>query len=178
MATQQKQIAQQFHLRDLWSAPLSYDDVRALAAAYQTRNAKSRRPNTGFLASLPWTALVIALLFSAVLMLVYMLLMMRRQASPAPAGTATAAAGTSADPDAAENLLRFGRLTKREREVLCMICRGLSSKIIADELGISVKTVEFHRANLLQKTKAGTTPHLVQLATQLGFDESNGLAPR
>jgi DNA-binding CsgD family transcriptional regulator len=56
-----------------------------------------------------------------------------------------------------------------------MICSGLASKAIANELGISPKTVEFHRANLLQKTQAGTTAHLVQLATRLGFDQGFSL---
>ena len=51
-----------------------------------------------------------------------------------------------------------------------LICAGKSSKDIADDLGISLKTIEYHRANLLQKTKAGSSAHLVQLATRFGYD--------
>ena len=61
-------------------------------------------------------------------------------------------------------------LTPRELEVLSLICSGQPSKTIASELGVSLKTVEFHRSNLLKKTDAGSTAHLVQLATRLGFD--------
>jgi FixJ family two-component response regulator len=70
---------------------------------------------------------------------------------------------------------KFESLTPSERQILSRICAGQPSKIIADGLGISPKTVEFHRANLLQKTKAGTTAHLVQLATRLGFDQGFSL---
>jgi len=59
-----------------------------------------------------------------------------------------------------------------DREILRLICNGNSSKVIAEELGISVKTVEYHRANLLQKKQAVTTPQLVQLATRLGYDNA------
>ncbi len=74
------------------------------------------------------------------------------------------------DPEIADIKRRFESLTKRELEILSMICFGHPSKEIAETLGISPKTVEYHRANLLQKTDAGTTAHLVQLATRFGYD--------
>jgi len=43
-------------------------------------------------------------------------------------------------------------LTEREQEVLALICKGLSSQQIADQLFISYRTVEGHRKNLLDKT--------------------------
>jgi two-component system sensor histidine kinase TtrS len=56
-------------------------------------------------------------------------------------------------------------LTKRERQVLDLIAKGLSSKEIAQSLKISPKTVEFHRANLLKKFEARSSTQLVALAT-------------
>ncbi len=79
------------------------------------------------------------------------------------------------DPETAKTRERFDSLTKREREVLGLICEGHPSKEIAAQLGVSLKTIEYHRANLLQKTRAGTTAHLVQLATRFGYDLGNTL---
>lgn len=56
-------------------------------------------------------------------------------------------------------------LTRREREVLALVAEGYSTKEIAIELGISPKTVEFHRSNLLRKFDAKTSSQLVALAT-------------
>jgi FixJ family two-component response regulator len=55
-------------------------------------------------------------------------------------------------------------LTPREREVLAEILCGLSSKQIARGLAISPRTVEFHRAHLLQKHGAKKTADLVRTA--------------
>jgi len=65
--------------------------------------------------------------------------------------------------------LTFGRLTDREREVLKAIGLGKSSKIIAYELGISVRTVEMHRGNVLQKLSVSNTGAAVMLAQQYGL---------
>ena len=90
----------------------------------------------------------------------------------------TAPNALNSAPDFEQDLQApFASLTAREREVLCHICGGQSSKQIAQSLGISPKTVEYHRANLLQKTKAGTTPHLVQMATRSGLDQMLSLGP-
>jgi DNA-binding NarL/FixJ family response regulator len=53
------------------------------------------------------------------------------------------------------------RLTKRERTVLGELCRGLSNKEIALEIGCSVKTVEFHVSNILRKTGTPSRARLV-----------------
>ena len=169
LATQQKQVYEKYSLHDLWSVPLSYSDVRVLVSAYDKRNANSMMPVGSGFSQFQWVAITIFLLLSAISILLYLAFFGRKQQAHGPASFDGDLAAT--DPAAVEFLARFESLTKREREVLCMLCHGLSSKVIADELGVSPKTIEFHRANLLQKTDAGTTPHLVQLATKLGFDE-------
>jgi DNA-binding CsgD family transcriptional regulator len=54
------------------------------------------------------------------------------------------------------------RLTPRERTVLAHIVRGASSKEVARALNIALRTVEFHRANILRKLGARNTVELVQ----------------
>ena len=60
-------------------------------------------------------------------------------------------------------------LTTREREVLKMIAEGKSSKEVADLLFISVRTVERHRANLMDKLGIKKTADLVKYAIQKGY---------
>jgi DNA-binding NarL/FixJ family response regulator len=60
-------------------------------------------------------------------------------------------------------------LTIREREVLKMIAEGKSSKEIAELLFISVRTVERHRANLMDKLSLRKTADLVKYAIQKGY---------
>ncbi len=55
-------------------------------------------------------------------------------------------------------------LTDRELEILIDICNGLSNNEIADKLSISKRTVEKHRANVLQKTNCKNTANLVHHA--------------
>jgi len=62
-------------------------------------------------------------------------------------------------------------LTIREREVLKLIASGLKNKQIAQELFISIKTVETHRANIMQKLDIHTTASLVQYAISIGLLE-------
>lgn len=58
---------------------------------------------------------------------------------------------------------RLDSLTQREREVLGLIVGGKLNKQIADELGISIKTVEVHRSRIMDKTGANSVAELVQL---------------
>ena len=58
----------------------------------------------------------------------------------------------------------LSRLTSRERQVLECIVAGRLNKQIADDLGISIKTVEAHRANIMDKLNAGTVADLLRLA--------------
>jgi len=60
-------------------------------------------------------------------------------------------------------------LTSREREVLVWLGRGLSSKDVARELGISVRTVESHRANLMHKLGVKSIAVLIQVAMREGI---------
>ena len=63
---------------------------------------------------------------------------------------------------------RLATLTRREREVLKVIVAGKPNKIIADELGISVRTVEAHRARVMDKTGTATVAELIQTAIDAG----------
>jgi len=61
---------------------------------------------------------------------------------------------------------RLATLTEREREVLQRVIEGRPNKIIASELDISMKTVEFHRAKVMEKMGATSVAELVQFAMQ------------
>ncbi len=65
---------------------------------------------------------------------------------------------------------RIGVLTPRERDVLRELLRGRPNKIIARELGLSPRTVEIHRARVMEKTGAGSLPTLVRIAMAAGLD--------
>jgi DNA-binding NarL/FixJ family response regulator len=56
------------------------------------------------------------------------------------------------------------KITKREREVLLMVGKGSTSRDIAERLGISLKTVEVHRANMMNKLDAGNAATLARWA--------------
>jgi DNA-binding CsgD family transcriptional regulator len=60
-----------------------------------------------------------------------------------------------------ERLVREGGLTDRERVVLAQLAKGASSKQVARTLGISPRTVDFHRANMMRKFGAHNTTELV-----------------
>ena len=62
----------------------------------------------------------------------------------------------------AETARRLGILTQREREVLDLIICGKLNKQIADVLGISIKTVEVHRARVMEKMGVNSLAELVQ----------------
>lgn len=63
------------------------------------------------------------------------------------------------------------RLSEREIEILVAICRGLSTQEIADELFISKRTVDKHRANILEKSGCKNTASLVVYAIKNGLVE-------
>jgi DNA-binding CsgD family transcriptional regulator len=60
-------------------------------------------------------------------------------------------------------------LTRREKEILGLIARGLISKEIADKLFISVNTVNTHRQRILEKLDAGNSMEAIKYASNLGL---------
>ena len=73
-------------------------------------------------------------------------------------------------------IARFQRLTPREIEVLQEVVKGLPNKSIARNLGISSRTVEVHRKNLMEKMKAKSSAELVMMwvdmKQELPFDSA------
>jgi two-component system response regulator DctR len=65
--------------------------------------------------------------------------------------------------DAAAVRARLATLSTREREVLDLILAGKMNKIVADELGISMRTVEVHRAHIFDKMQVKTAVELAGL---------------
>jgi two-component system response regulator DctR len=61
-----------------------------------------------------------------------------------------------------ERLAQLGELTERERAVLRLVAAGRPNKLIADELGISVRTVEVHRARVFEKMDVKSAVELAQ----------------
>jgi FixJ family two-component response regulator len=66
------------------------------------------------------------------------------------------------------NTALLSKLTPREQQVLERIVAGRLNKQIADDLGISIKTVEAHRANIMDKLNAGTVADLMRVALGTG----------
>nr|WP_295078614.1 response regulator [uncultured Roseateles sp.] len=64
---------------------------------------------------------------------------------------AVAAAMQADGAQAAERQARLASLTEREREVMLLVAAGKLNKVVADELGVSVRTVEVHRARVFSK---------------------------
>lgn len=93
-----------------------------------------------------------------------------------------AAGGTYLDPEMADRItegyiqgrqlkgeLRRKELTPREEEVLRLIAQGHSNKEIGRHLNIAVKTVESHKANLMQKLELRTRTEIVRYALRQGW---------
>lgn len=66
---------------------------------------------------------------------------------------------------------RIGTLSKREREVLDWLSEGCSNKAIARNLDISPRTVEIHRANMMEKLDASHAAEAVRLRIEASFQE-------
>lgn len=67
----------------------------------------------------------------------------------------------------------FSKLTAREQQVLERIVAGRLNKQIADDLNISIKTVEAHRANIMDKLEVTTVADLLKIALRKSPDFSN-----
>jgi len=95
---------------------------------------------------------------------------------------AVAAGGIYLDPQMAERIteeyvrsqflkgeVRQRELTAREEEVLRLIAQGYSNKEISNELKIAVKTVESHKANIMQKLELKNRTEIVRYAVRQGW---------
>lgn len=58
---------------------------------------------------------------------------------------------------------RLASLTLREREVLDLMVEGSPNKVMAADLGVSQRTIEIHRARVMEKMQAGSLAHLVRM---------------
>ncbi len=70
---------------------------------------------------------------------------------------------------------KFQKLTSREREVLEQVAEGLHAKEIAAALGISPRTVEVHKARIMEKVGARNVAELVRFALMLAESRGGGL---
>jgi two-component system, LuxR family, response regulator FixJ len=66
---------------------------------------------------------------------------------------------------------RFESLTPREREVLTLMARGKPNKVMAAELGVSQRTVEIHRARVMEKSGADSLAQLVRMVMDLEAEQ-------
>lgn len=71
--------------------------------------------------------------------------------------------------------MRLDRLSEREFDVLCGLTLGLPNKIIAYRLGLSVRTVESYRANLMDKLAVRSLPEAVKLAMEAGVEPKGAI---
>jgi len=71
--------------------------------------------------------------------------------------------------DPADALAELGQLTTRQREVLQLMAEGHSTRAIADRLHLSVKTVESHRMQLMDRLDIHDVPGLVRFAIRAGL---------
>ncbi len=91
---------------------------------------------------------------------------------------AVASGGKFISPSISDKILNFSEkesknhiLTGRESEILRLIASGLTNRQIANKLFISIKTVETHRTNIMQKLDVHTTADLVRYAIKTGLLE-------
>jgi two-component system response regulator NreC len=68
----------------------------------------------------------------------------------------------------------FESLSEREKEILAKVAQGYTNKDIAEQLVISVKTVESHKSNLMDKLNLKTRPDLVKFAMKKGLLNFDG----
>jgi FixJ family two-component response regulator len=63
---------------------------------------------------------------------------------------------------------RLESLTPREREVLELVTAGKPNKVMAGDLGVSQRTIEIHRARVMEKMQAGSLAQLVRMMMDMG----------
>jgi two-component system response regulator FixJ len=74
-------------------------------------------------------------------------------------------------PDGGQARARVAGLTERQRGVLLGVMKGNANKMIAFELGLSVRTVESYRAQMLEKLGASGTAEAVRMGIAAGLAE-------
>jgi len=65
---------------------------------------------------------------------------------------------------------RIGTLTPREHEVLDLVTQGKANKVVAGDLNVSQRTVEIHRARVMEKMGASSLAHLVRMVLEAERD--------
>jgi two-component system sensor histidine kinase TtrS len=153
LQSSESRFATETGMRDVWSAPVSYRAAADLIEAYTARGAQAS-PVKAPLPGTSWPAVALWALAGLILGLAAFGVAAFRRRQPPGA--------TGADPADEHD---ESQMTPREREILDLISKGHSTKEIARLLGISPKTVEYHRANLLRKFGARTSSQLVAMAT-------------
>ena len=84
-----------------------------------------------------------------------------------------AARGERSHLASADALVRLGALTAREREVLDGMVLGRPNKLIAYDLNIATRTVEVHRANLMEKLGSRSLSDVLRIAFAAGLGEAS-----
>jgi two-component system, LuxR family, response regulator FixJ len=91
------------------------------------------------------------------------------KASARPGGVSMAFIEKTVGMSVAEARERHGRLTDRQRQVAELMARGLVNRRIADELGISPKTLDIHRADVFERLEAKTAATVAAVVLMVGL---------
>ena len=75
---------------------------------------------------------------------------------------------TLAPPEALDVEARLARLTPRERDIVLPLVQGFSNREIAEQLGVSVKTVDLYRSRVMKRMQADSLPALVGMLIGVG----------
>jgi FixJ family two-component response regulator len=73
---------------------------------------------------------------------------------------------------------RYASLTPREQEVLVLVTDGRANKVMAGDLGLSQRTIEIHRARVMEKMGARSVAQLVRMTLDLGIGDASATGSR
>ena len=71
----------------------------------------------------------------------------------------------------ARRLSTVSMLTEREREILIMLAQGMSNKLVADKLRVSLRTVQTHRQKIMKKLDIHSAVDLTRFAIERGLSD-------